>query len=504
MSGDYVIGVDCSTTASKAVVWTPIGTPVSQHRVEFSLSQPRPGWAEQNAEDWWAATAAAVRRAAQTVDASRIAGLCVTHQRETFVCLDDGGQPLRPALLWMDSRAVREVEQYGSAEIHRITGKPPNPTPAWYKLLWLSGHEPETLERTGKVVDVEGFLVHRLTGEWATSVASADPLGLVDLTTGDYHDGLLEAAGVARHQLCRLHPPTTVLGRIRDEVADSLGLPRALPVVAGAGDGQCAQLGAGVTRGGRAYLNLGSGVVSGTFSPTYHYGAEYRTLYSAKPGGYTLETFIGGGTHNLNWFVEKFAGIDPRALGLDLSAEQILDTAAAQLPPGSDGLLALPYWAGALTPYWDHHARGVLIGLTGAHGRAHVYRALLESIAYEQRSLTAGAERALGSPIESLVVLGGGSRSHLWCQIISDVMQRVIDVAREPESTSLGAAILAAVGVKVHDTVDSAVAAMTGTAGRFDPDPSTRSRYDALFDVYRDIYPSIRALFPRLTEAGQA
>ncbi|MDA8103498.1 MAG: FGGY-family carbohydrate kinase [Nitrospiraceae bacterium] len=502
MSRDYLIGVDCSTTAAKAVVWTFDGIPVSQHKVSIPLSQPRPNWVEQNAEDWWSATASAIQRAAQTVDTSRLAALSITHQRETFVCLDGAGQPLRPAMLWMDSRAITEVEKYGSDEVHRITGKPPNPTPAWYKLVWLAHHEREILARTAKVVDVEGFLVFRLTGQWATSLASADPLGLVDMTTADYHDGLLDEACLTREQLCPLLPPGSVVGSISDEVASGLGLPPGLPVIAGAGDGQCAQIGSGITQPGRAYMNLGTGVVSGTFSEKYLYGREYRTLFSAKHGGYTLETFIGGGTHNLNWLVEKLSGIDSRTLALGLTAEQVLDTAAAQIPPGADGLLALPYWTGALTPYWDHHARGVLIGLTGVHGQAHIYRALLESIAFEQRFLTDGADCTLDVPVQSMVALGGGSRSRLWCQIIADVTQRPIDVVREPESTSLGAAILAAVAVGVYGTTDEATAAMTGTGAHFEPDPPVSAKYEALYSVYRDIYPSVQTLFPRIVSAS--
>ncbi len=500
MSKDYVIGVDCSTTAAKAVVWNARGEVLSQDRCTYELSQPRPGWGEQNAEDWWVATAAAIKRAVETVDTSRIGGLCITHQRESFVCLDDAGTPLRPAMLWLDTRASDEVRDFGTDEVHRITGKPANPTPAWYKLLWLKRHEPDLMGRIGKVVDVHGFLVHRLTGSWVTSWASADPLGLLDMGTFDYDDGLVAQAGLDRSQLSELRPPGTPLGEVRDVVADRLGLPRGLPVVAGAGDGQCAQLGTGVIEPGRAYLNLGSGIVSGSYSEEYVYGPEFRTLAAAVPGAYTLETFIGGGTVNLRWFVERFSGLEPQAMGLDLSAEQILETAAAALPPGSEGLMALPYWTGALTPYWDHNARGMLIGLTGVHGKAHVYRALLEGIAMEQRLLTSGAEEALGEPIQDVVALGGGSRSRVWCQIIADVMQRRIVVVREPESTCLGSAMLAAAGVGIHPSVSAAAGAMSGSGAAFEPNPDTSTVYDRLYDVYRDIYPANRALFARLAE----
>lgn len=497
---DYVIGVDCSTTAAKAVVWNSQGESLSEARRAFELSQPRPGWGEQNAEDWWTATSAAVRRTVQTVDTSRIGALCITHQRESFVCVDATGHPLRPAMLWLDTRATDEVRDHGTDEVHRLTGKPPNPTPAWYKLLWLRTHEPDTLARTARVVDVHGFLVHKLTDRWVTSWASADPLGLVDLSRFDYDDGLLAAVGLTRDQVCELSAPGSVVGELGDEVAEELGLAAGLPVVAGAGDGQCAQLGTGVTAPGRAYLNLGSGIVSGTYSDDYAWGREFRTLAGPVPGSYTLETFLGGGAFNINWFVEKFSGVDTRALGLDLTPEQVLETAAAKLPPGADGLLALPYWAGALTPYWDHNARGVILGLTGVHGKSHVYRALLEGIALEQRLLTNGAETALAQPISEVVALGGGSRSTVWCQIIADVMRRRLVVVREPESTCLGAGMLAAAATGVHGTIQEAAAAMSGTSAEFEPQERTAAVYDRLYDVYRDIYPANRELFARLAE----
>jgi len=501
MTPNLVVGVDCSTTAAKAVVWDMSGNAVSSARVPYELSQPRPGWGEQNAEDWWSAFCGSVRRAVQTVDATRVAALSVTHQRESFVCLDAKGQPLRPAMLWLDARAVREVDDYGTDDVHRITGKPPNPTPGWYKMLWLARNEPETMARVGKVVDLHGFIVQRLTGLWQTSVACADPLGLVDLSTGDYDDGLLAACGLGRHQMADLVQPGEVIGALLDDVADDLGLARGTLVVASAGDGQAAQLGTGITSPGTAFLNLGSGIVSGTVSDHYSYGREYRTLFAATPGNYSLETFMGGGTFNLTWFVERFSAVDPRALGLDVSAESILEMAAAQLPPGAEGLMVLPYWTGALTPYWDYDARGVILGLTGMHGKSHVYRGLLEGIALEQRFLTEGLDAVLSHPIDRIVVLGGGSRSPVWCQIISDVLRRPVEVVAEAESTCLGAGMLAAAAAGLHESIPAAAAAMSGISRGHQPVASTSDAYDRLFDVYRDIYPALASVFSRLAAA---
>ena len=255
---DLVIGIDCSTTASKAVVWDKTGRALATGRRGYGLNHVRSGWVEQNAPDWWEATAAALKDAVAEVGGNRIAAIAITHQRETFACLNQQGEPIRPAITWMDIRATAEVDEFGTEDVHRITGKPPNPTPAWYKLLWLRKHEPETIARTAHVVDVAGYLVQKLTGEWATSWACADPLGLVDLQRFDYDDGLLARAGLTRNVVSKLLPPGAVAGGLKPAVATAIGLPAGLPVVVGAGDGQSAGLGCNVTKPGRAYLNLGT------------------------------------------------------------------------------------------------------------------------------------------------------------------------------------------------------------------------------------------------------
>jgi xylulokinase len=203
MNRDLVIGVDCSTTASKAVVWDRTGKALATGRRTYELEHVRSGWVEQHAPDWWSATSAAIADAVSKVGGDRIA-----------------------AITWMDIRATAEVEEFGSDEVHRITGKPPNPTPAWYKLLWLKTHEPETISRTSHVVDVAGYLVQRLTGEWATSWACADPLGPVDMQRFDYDDSLLDVAGLDRSKVSRLVPPGASVGGLTAAVAAELGFPR--------------------------------------------------------------------------------------------------------------------------------------------------------------------------------------------------------------------------------------------------------------------------------------
>lgn len=502
MSTDLVLAVDCSTTAAKAVVWDLKGRLITEGRAGYPLSVPAPEWGEQHPADWWAAVEIAIAAAVRDIDSRRLAAMAITHQRETFVCLDSAGVPLRPAMVWLDARAHAEVAEFGDARVHEITGKPPNTATSWYKLLWLKKHEPQVLRQTRWVVDVHAYLVHRLTGRWRTSYGSVDPLGLLDLKTFALHEDLLAAVGLEAGQMPEIAPPGARLGVVRDEVASALGLPRGLPVIAGTGDGQAAGLGANVTAPGTAYLNLGTGMVSGTFSPHYRVAREFRTMTAPIPGAYALETFIGGGTFNINWFVERFANIPAQPFGLDLGPENLLELAAAKIAPGSAGLFALPNLAGSLSPYWDPNARGVFFGLSPQHGKAHLYRALLEGLAFEQRLASSVAEPALGAPISRFRLMGGGARSVLWRQIMADVLARPLEVTREAETTCLGAAMLAAAGGGLFEGIAEAAAAMSGVSTICEPDEASCALYARHFEVYRNLYPSLRAAFAQLKALG--
>lgn len=500
MSADLILGVDCSTTGVKAVIWNLQGRSVSMGRASIGLSTPHSGWGEQNPIDWWEASIDAIAQATKNIDANRLAALSITHQRESFVFLDESGKALRPAILWLDTRATEEIKDYGNPYVHAITGKPPNTATSWYKMLWLKKHEPLVLEHVHRVVDVHGYLVNRLTGEWQGSYGSVDPLGILDLRTCLIDESLTNKVGLTAEQFGHMNAPGEVIGTVLPGVAEKLGLTAGLKVVAGLGDGQAAGLGAGITEPGDSYLNLGTGIVSGTFSAEYQTDLAFRTMTGGIKGSYLLETFFGGGTYNINWFVDRFSDIGEKPFGLELSPHSLLEAAAAGLPQGSDGLILLPYLTGVLTPYWDSQARGVMFGLSPNHGKAHVYRALLEGLAMEQRLSTTAAEHASGKSTEKFRVMGGGARSALWCQIIADVLHRPIEVALEEEATCLGAGILAAAGAGLFGSVKEAAQAMNAGGRNFQPDPASCEKYDQFYEVYQNLYPLLREQFTKLQE----
>jgi sugar (pentulose or hexulose) kinase len=501
-----VLGIDCSTTASKAIAWDADGKAVAEGRRTFSLANPEPdGW-EQDAEDWWTATLGAVRDCTTALGAraKEVRAIGIAHQRETFVLTDAAGAPLCPALVWMDARgrsAVRTaVDQLGADRLHRLSGKPACVTPSLYKLMWLLDRVPELRERHPVVLDVHAFLVWRLTGQKRTSLAAADPLGLVDMRRRAWSQPLVELSGIDATALPELVEPGRVCGTLRAEVASAIGLETGLPIVAGAGDGQAAGLGAGIVEPGVAYLNLGTAVVSGVVSASYRTDPAFRTLFGASPNRYFLETDLKGGTFILSWLSEKWAG-SGRPVGEVLSE---LEQASGKLPAGAEGLMLVPYWNGVMNPYWDDDATGITVGWTGRHEPRHLYRAALEGIAFEQRLHTTGVERATSEPIREMVAMGGGARSDLFCQIMADVLGRPVIRARTSEATALGAGILAATAAGLHSSIDAAVEKMTGRGVAFEPGP-LRDAYDHLYrEVYVQLYPALREALGKLTMLTRA
>ncbi|UFU03083.1 hypothetical protein LQF12_00270 [Ruania suaedae] len=488
---DVVIGVDASTTGTKAVAFGPDGTVHAITRTSIARRSPEPTWHEQDAQEWWDSTLEVLTGAAAELEAAghTVRGLGLTAQRESFVCLDDAVRPIRPAMLWLDARAGAQVERFGDEDVHRISGKPPSTTPSFYKLAWLAEHEPATMQAARYVADVHGFLSHRLTGSLVTSSACADPMGLVDMATGDWADELLARVGLDRDRLPALTEPGTQIGGLLPEVAARTGLPAGLPVVAGAGDGQCGGLGSGVSRQGRAYLSLGTSVTLGAHAPDgAPHSWDYRLLGSPLGTGMTVEGYINSGALSVAWFRKAFAGAIPED---PAELEQLLDSTA----PGAGGLRYLPYLSGSTTPYWDERARGTFIGFTESHGAGEFYRAVLEGLALEAKVLLDRLEVPAGR-IEEITVIGGGSASDTWLSIIAGVLGRQLAIGVTTEATALGAAILAASAVGlVPGGVAAAAEAMVGVERRIQPDPALMEVYGPASASYAQLYPALKDWF---------
>ena len=491
MPKDIVIGIDSSTTATKAIAWDRSGKAVGEGRMALTLSTPQPGWFEQDAADWWTSTVAALRELTVQIDASKVAALAISNQRETFSQFDADGKALRPGTVWLDSRASVEVTELsnrlGADRIHQISGKPPDVVPCLYRCAWFRKNMPEMWRAMAMTSEVHGYLAFKLTGQWVTSTASADPMGLLDLATRDWSDELLATVGLDRSRVPKLFLPGEIMGRVTSAAAAATGLLAGMPVIAGGGDGQCAGTGINVFAEGRAYINMGTAVVSGNFGAKPHCHRAFRTMTAVAEQGYIYESSIRSGTFLLNWMVRELFGLD----GTQASCMATLEEEAAAVAVGSGGLVALPYWSGSMTPHWDSQARGVIAGFTPSHTRGHVYRAMLEGIALEQSLITANIEKAV-SPIDHFVAIGGGAASSLWCQILADCSGRPVLRSDTVEASSLGAAIAAAKGAGWYGTITEATAAMAGEfTATFVPEPRAQARYSELLAIYSDLWPAL-------------
>lgn len=499
---DVVIGLDSSTTATKAIAWRRDGTIAGQGRSPVPLLSPANNWYEQNPEEWWRSACSALQQLFQYVAPTQVAATAIANQRETFVPLGPSGAPVRPAIVWLDQRCEEEVawlaDRVGHERIHQITGKPPDMAPVAYRIAWMLRHERELVDRTAMFADVHAYLAWRLTGTFHTSWASADPLGLFDMEQKYWSPEVLDALDLSPERLPQPVCPGTVIGATSEQAAAATGLRAGTPVVAGGGDGQAAGLGVNALTAERAYLNLGTAVVSGIYSPDYRIGNAWRTMGSCSGKGFYFETSLRAGTFIADWFAHQLC----RAAEGDTEIHRTLETEAAAVPIGSDGLLTLPYWGAVMTPYWDPDARGCFVGLSAFHHRGHLYRSLLEGIALEQALVTAMIEEATGITVKEFIAIGGGAASDLWCQIMADTTAKPVRRSRTVEASSLGAGICAAVGAGWYSSAAEAAQAMSDDVLR-DSQPSRDncSRCAELLDTYRQIYPAFREIFSELAQA---
>jgi sugar (pentulose or hexulose) kinase len=491
MRGDLVIGIDSSTTATKAIAFDRSGRIVAEGRAAVPLSNPKPGWFEQDVDDWTGATAKSLKQLTKKIDAGRIAAIAISNQRESFAQFDAKGKALRPGTLWLDERAhqeAKDIEAELGEDIHRISGKPVDPTPSLYRCRWLSNHMPKLWAKTAMTAEVHGVLTHFLTGHWSTSVASADPMGLIDIKSADWSAPLLKAARLSRQQLPKLFRPGEIMGEVTSAAAKLTGLKAGTPIAAGGGDGQCAGTGANNFTKGRAYINLGTAVVSGCYGTSFAIDRSFRSLVAVGEQGFSFETALRTGNFLVNWMVERLFNVNPAK---NPAIFKTLEVEAKAAPVGAHGLVLVPYWSGCMTPYWDPAARGVIAGLSGNHTRGDVYRALIEGVALEQTMMTNKVDRAT-SPITHYAAVGGASKSDLWCQILADASGREVKRLETAEASALGAAMAAAKSAGWYKTIATASAAMSGKPSKiFRPRTKDHRRYQELLAIYTDLWPKL-------------
>ncbi len=501
----FIIGVDVGTTSTKAVVFDEEGNPQAEGRASYPLLRPRAGWVEQKAEWWWQAFQQAIKKALNqgNIDRGKITAIGITHQRITTVPVNEKIKPLRNAILWNDIRCTKQNEwageKIGREKIYSRTGNFPS---IWtvYKALWLKENEPEIYRKTYKFILVQDYIIYKLTGKLVTTSSSAIQTGCLDVTSPTkWAEDILDLFDIpVKLWVDEILPGGEVVGKITREASNSTGLPSGLPVVTTAGDQPCGALGAGVNQQGMLAINGGTSCSLEAYVKELKLDPNLNYFIEIGPtGDYLLEDSIwSGGSALMNWFKDNFTREEveeAKKEGQDVWYK--LYNLATQAPPGNNGLMLIPYYSGAASPYWDLRARGVIFGFLLDHGKPHLVRAILEGLAFESRRKKEFMEKGSGVPITRVRMYGGSAKSSTWNQIFADILGVEVSTLETAETTALGAAICAARGGMVYSSFQEAVEAMVCVDKGFLPDPEKKKLYDKLYsEVYSKFYDRVQDL----------
>ncbi len=505
MNSRLLIGIDVGTTGARGVLIDAHGTILHSREFTYPLHTPRPGWAEQDAEDWERAAFDSLSAAASAAPGrTRIAAIGLTGQMHGATLLDHDDRPIRPAIIWCDQRTGPQRKAIeatvGLAEVIARTGNPPLEGFTAPKLHWVREHEPQAYARIARVLLPKDFIRLRLSDVAASDVADASGTALFDVARRAWSSEMLRDLEVPAEWLPAVHESPAVAGHLSASAADRADLSPGLPIAAGAGDQAAGAVAAGVVEPGDALVTLGSsGVVfAATDQPLIDSEGRVHTFCHALPRTWHVMGVTQGAGLSLRWLRDRMSpDVAAHAAAIGRDPYELLTEEAAASPPGSRGLIWLPYLQGERTPHLDPDARGVLFGLTAAHQRCDVIRAVLEGVAF---SLRDGLEiiRALGVPVRRVKLAGGGARSRLWRQIMADVLN--VPLALEPENRgpAFGAALLAGVAAGVFGSVPEACRATAVATPQLRPSAANRSTYDELYAVYRDLYPALQPSFAAL------
>jgi sugar (pentulose or hexulose) kinase len=501
-----LLAIDSGTQSVRALLFDPRGNLLAKQRI---LIEPyfstAPGLAEQDPEVYWRALCEACSGLwAQGVDTSSIAAVALTTQRSTVINVDKSGRPIRPAIVWLDQRRTQGLKPvrglWGTAFAVAGASETVAYLQAEAEANWIRAHQPEIWEQTYKYLFLSGFLTHRLIGCFVDSVACQVgyvPFDYKSQAWAKSWDWKWQAVPMDKSILPDLVPAASKLGPISAEAASATGLPQGLPLIAAAADKATEVLGAGCLEPHIGCLSYGTTVTINTTHKKYIEVIPLLPPYpAAVPGQYSFEIQVQRGYWMVTWFKHQF-GLREKKLADErgIEAEQLFDELLRSVPPGSDGLVLQPYWSPGLR-FPGPEARGAIIGFSDVHTRAHLYRAILEGLAYAMRE---GAERTAsrsGVPVTELRVAGGGSQSNAALQLTADVFGLPASRPHVYDASGLGAAIDAAVGAGVHPDFPTAIREMARVRDTFEPDDSAHRRYNDLYHgVYKKMYERLKPLY---------
>ena len=490
-----LIGLDIGTSGARALAVSESGEVIAAAAQGYPLLTPRPGWTEQNPEDWWQASRKVLAEVVEAVK-GKVAGIGLTGQMHGAVFLDADDRVIRPALLWNDQRTAAQcaeiTDRVGRERLLAIAGNPALTGFQAPKVLWLRVAEPANYARLAHLLLPKDFIRLRLAGEYATDASDASGTLLLDLRGRTWSDEILKALELPREWLPTVHEGPEETGRLRADVAAELGLPAGIPIAAGGGDNAAAAVGCGIVEEGIASSSIGTSGVLFAYTPQFTPDPSGRlhAFCHAVPGAYHLMgvTLSAGGS--LNWWRQ--------VLGEQHEYDALIELAASA-PVGSEGLLFLPYLSGERTPHLDPSARGAFFGLTARHRLNHLTRAVMEGVTYSLADCL-HLMIDLGVKLDHVRAIGGGARSELWRQMQADVYGMPVRRTAVDEGPAYGAALLAGVTAGQFKDVHEASSVVRLRPDVAEPDRDNAQLYSRYLKVYRDLYPATAAAMAQLSE----
>jgi xylulokinase len=493
----YLLGIDISTTGSKAIVMDESGEIRASASSPHTLQTPKPLWSEQDPGQWWAAAKASIHAALEQAElaGSSIAAVGLTGQMHGLVLLDKAGEVLRPAILWNDQRTQAQCDEIhariGKEDFIRITGNVALTGFTAPKILWVQENEPDVYARIAHVLLPKDFVRYKLTNNLAMDKADGAGTVLMDLKSRRWSLEILSELDISKEWMPELYEGPEVTGTVTSDAVEQTGLPAGIPVVAGGGDQAAQAVGVGAIHEGIVALTLGtSGVFFATTnSPFIEPEGRLHSFCHSIPGRWHLMGVMLSAAGSLRWFRDTFTP----SMDYDLLLEP-----AAKITPGADDLLFLPYLTGERTPYPDPRARGAFIGLTVRHTMPHLTRSVLEGVAFGLRDSFELMKNTGLASVDQVRISGGGAKSLLWQQILADVFESELVTVNTTEGAAYGAALLAGVGSGHWPSVDAACEATIRITGDVRPNSEVAHKYEEVYSLYRELYPALRASFNRM------
>lgn len=505
MAVKYVAGIDAGTTGLKTIIFDLKGQAMGKAYQEYPCITPRVGWVEQDVYCLWDALCYTVREAIKDagINPEEIGSVGISSQRGTFFAIDENWEPLHNSIVWSDGRAVEEVQwikdNMGVEKYHQISGAPVSGAWSYAKFKWVRDHQPDLYEKAWKFVNAQEWLLHKLgSEELFTDPASLALNGMMDVSTLDWSDELLEAINFSKDKLPPVKEPARQVGVISKEASEKTGFAEGMAICVGGGDQQCAAIGCGVIKEGMAEITVGTASVMVAAVDDVKKDPKHEVIFSghAVPGHLDMEGLAYATGVALRWWRDTYAAQEvslAKEIGTD--PYDIICEEAKNSPPGSRGYIFFPFFSSQVTPYYHDNARGGSLGISLAHGRADMARAVMEGGAYELRMIVEAMERVLGRPFDVIRLSGGGSKSPLWRQIFADVFGRPVQCLEQSDCGVLGAAILGASGAGVFKSLDAAVDAMVYPTEMIQPNKDN-------FEVYTDMYEIFKDAFLAWRDAG--